>query len=280
MFWQELGRSIKEQFFTTDKLLIYVRVLINIIIITAGAWVTNQVLKWLLNLVKRRKEERYAQTIVPLIQSLLRYLVLALAIILILRVVGLDYRTIIAGAGVAGLAIGFGAQTLIKDFISGFFIIFEGLLAVGDYIYSGQIEGAVEKIGLRVTQLRAYDGTLWVIPNGELTRFGNRSRDFMRVLVNFDLAYEQEVEKGLAVAMAAAEKWYQENQARCLEKPEVQGLLKFGESGLGVRVVCRVKPGEQWVAERELRLFLKRAFDEAGVEIPFPRRVVYNRQES
>jgi small conductance mechanosensitive channel len=280
MFWQELGRSLKEQFLGPGKLLIYTRAMINIIIIVVVAWGLNRFLKWLVGLIHRRREERYVRTMVPLLQSLFRYLILILALILMLRAMGVDYKAILAGAGVAGLAIGFGAQTLIRDFISGFFILFEGLVAVGDYISTGQIEGTVEKIGLRVTQLRAFDGTLWTIPNGELTRFGNRSRDFMRVLVTFEIAYEQNAEKALAVAAAAAENWYRQNENRCLEKPEVQGLLNFGESGLGVRVVCRVKPGEQWGAERELRLYLKRAFDEAGVEIPFPRRVVYQRHSS
>jgi|UniRef100_A0A7V3PV27 small conductance mechanosensitive channel len=277
MFWQELGRSLKEQFFAPGKMLVYVRALINILIIIVGAWGITRGFKWLISRIHRRKEERYVRTIVPLVHSLARYFILIIAVILILRAVGVDYKAILAGAGVAGLAIGFGAQTLIKDFISGFFILFEGLLAVGDYISTGQIEGTVEKIGLRVTQLRAFDGTLWTIPNGELTRFGNKNRDYMRVLVSFDIAYEQNADNVLAVVAQASEKWYQENQSLCLEKPEVQGLLSFGDSGLGVRVVCKVRAGEQWEAERKLRLQLKQAFDAAGVEIPFPRRVVYHR---
>jgi len=205
------------------------------------------------------------------------YFVLAVALVVILRVMGVDYKAILAGAGVVGLAVGFGAQTLIRDFIAGFITLFEGLLAVGDYISVGSVEGTVEKIGLRVTQVRAFDGTLWTIPNGELTRFGNKSRDFMRVFVMFDVAYEQDPERAMQIASQVADEWYRQNQGLCFEKPEVQGVLNFGESGMTVRVICKVVPLKHWQAERELRLRLKKAFDACGVEIPFPRRVVYRR---
>ncbi|MCX7731827.1 MAG: mechanosensitive ion channel family protein [candidate division WOR-3 bacterium] len=278
MFWQELGKSLAEQFFGPSRLLSYARSFINVLIIVTGAWFATKLFNLVVNRIFRQKEERYFRTVVPLVQSLFRYLILALAIVLILRAVGVDYKAIIAGAGVVGLAIGFGAQTLVKDFISGFFTLFEGAIAAGDYIVTSNLEGTVEKIGLRVTQIRAFDGTLWTVPNGELTSFGNRNRDYMRAIVGFDLAYEQNAEQGMKVAEFGAKTWYARNRERCLDIPEVQGLLNFGDSGMRIRVVCKVKPGEQWAAERELRLEIKKALDEAGIEIPFPRRVVYNRQ--
>lgn len=257
----------------------YVRALINVILIVIGAWIVTKVFNLVISRIFRHKEERYFRTVVPLTQSLFRYVILVFGIVLIMRAVGVDYKAIIAGAGVAGLAIGFGAQTLVKDFISGFFTLFEGAIAAGDYIVTSNLEGTVEKIGLRVTQIRAFDGTLWTVPNGELTSFGNRSRDFMRAIVLFDLAYEQNVDIGMAVAARAAEEWYTKNQGRCLDKPEVQGLLNFGDSGVQIRVVCKVKPGEQWAVERELRQEIKKAFDAQGIEIPFPRRLIYTRKE-
>ncbi|MEN9979968.1 MAG: mechanosensitive ion channel family protein [candidate division WOR-3 bacterium] len=278
MLWQELGKSLAEQFFGPGRLLSYTRAFINTLIIVTGAWLVTKLFNLAVSRIFRQKEERYYRTVVPLIQSLFRYVILALAIVLILRAVGVDYKAIIAGAGVLGLAIGFGAQTLVKDFISGFFTLFEGAIAAGDYVVTSNLEGTVEKIGLRVTQIRAFDGTLWTVPNGELTSFGNRNRDYMRAMVTFDLAYEQNAEQGMKVAALVAENWYARNHERCLDRPEVQGLLNFGDSGVRIRVICKVKPGEQWAVERELRLEIKKAFDESGIEIPFPRRVVYTRK--
>lgn len=99
----------------------------------------------------------------------------------------------------------------------------------------------------------------------------------MRAIVVFDVAYEENPERALAVAQEVAQSWYQENNERCLEPPVVQGLVSLGESGMSVRIVCKVKPMEHWGAERELRLLIKKAFDENGIEIPFPRRVIYQR---
>ncbi len=276
-FWQRLADELLRHLWVPDKMILYVRIGITITIIILAAWFSAKIFNLVVRAVLRRKKEPRIKTILPLLQSLFGYFVLVVALILILRVMGVDYKAILAGAGVVGLAVGFGAQTLIRDFISGFFTLFEGLIAAGDYIAVGNIEGTVEKIGLRVTQVRAFDGTLWTIPNGELTRFGNKNRDFMRVLVVFDVAYEQDPERAIQIASQVAEEWYRQNQRICLEKPEVQGILNFGESGMTVRVLCKVTPLQHWQAERELRLRLKKAFDSHGIEIPFPRRVVYQR---
>jgi len=137
--------------------------------------------------------------------------------------------------------------------------------------------GTVEFIGVRRTLVRAFDGTLYTIPNGELTRFGNKNRDYMQAIVSVELAYEQDAEKGLAVAQKVADDWYSQRQDIALQRPEVHGLLAFGESGLTIRVVARVQPLKHWEAERELRNRLKKEFDSQEVEIPFARRVVYLR---
>ncbi|MEO0068693.1 MAG: mechanosensitive ion channel family protein [candidate division WOR-3 bacterium] len=277
MFWHELGKSLQEQFFDGHRFVNYARSFINVILVIVVAWLVTRLFNIIIRGLLRSKRPGRFRTVMPLVQSLFGYVVLVIALIMVLRVIGVDYKAILAGAGVLGLAIGFGAQTLVKDFISGFFTLFEGAIAVGDYITTPVVEGVVEKIGLRTTQVRAFDGTLWTIPNGELTSFGNRSREFMRAIVTFDVAYEQNPERAMAVAQEVALLWYEENKARCLEPPLVQGLINFGDSGMGVRIVCKVKPMEQWQAERELRMRLKRAFDQAGVEIPFPRRVIYQR---
>jgi small conductance mechanosensitive channel len=225
----------------------------------------------------RRAQERRAKTLVSLVNSVLGYGLALVALILVLRAVGVDYTAILAGAGVVGLAVGFGAQTLVRDFISGFFLLLEDDISVGDWIVVGDTSGSVESIGLRATKLRAWDGTLYVVPNGELTRFGNRNRDFMRALVTVDVAYGQDAAAGMARAQAVADAWYSERAALCLEPPFVQGLLDLGESGVRIRIVVKTLPLRHWEAERELRLRLKAAFEADGIEIPLPQRVVHLR---
>jgi small conductance mechanosensitive channel len=212
-------------------------------------------------------------------RSLIYYVFFFIALIMVMRVLGVDFSAILAGAGVIGLAIGFGAQTMVRDFLAGFFLLFEDSVNVGDFITKGTISGTVEFIGIRRTLVRAFDGTLYTIPNGELTTFGNKNRDYMQAVVNVDLAYEQDAEKGLALAQKVADEWFQDRRDIALAQPKVQGLLTFGESGLTIRVVAKVLPLKQWEAERELRVRLKKEFDSQDVEIPFARRVVYLKKD-
>ncbi len=282
MFWHALSESLRRQFLEPERLAQYASRFINIvIIIVLAALVWNVVRRLARGLLKseRLRRTRRPRTVVSLVYSLAGYFILFFVSVLCLRVLGVDYTTILAGAGVVGLAVGFGAQTLVKDVISGFFLLFEDLVGVGDYITTSDIRGTVERVGLRACQVRGFDGTLYVIPNGELTRFGNQNRGFMRALVTVDLAYEQDPALGMAKAREVADAWYAENRPTALEPPEVHGLLSLGESGMTIRIVAKVQPLQHWEAERQLRLRLKQAFDTANVEIPFPRRVVYTRTD-
>lgn len=276
MFWQ----ALRAQLLSPEKLAGYAVKAIHLVLVVAIAWLVYLVVTRILRRLLSRggPKERRARTLVSLIQSLVGYVILFVAVILALRTLGVDYTAILAGAGVVGLAVGFGAQTLVRDFISGFFLLFEDLISVGDFVTVGDVSGTVERVGLRATQLRAFDGILHVIPNGELTKFGNANRGFTRALVTVDMAYEQDAEKGLSVAREAVERWYEGNKELALEPPVVQGIVAFGESGVRIRVIVKVQPMQHWDAERSLRLSLKQAFDAAGVEIPFPRRVVYSKQ--
>jgi small conductance mechanosensitive channel len=225
-----------------------------------------------------RKIQR-SKTMVPLLRSVSRYLIYFVAGVAVLQQLGIDATAIVASAGVVGLAVGFGAQTLVKDLISGFFLLFEGLIAVGDVITVGEHTGEVEAIGIRVTQVRKLSGELRIIPNGEITSFGHLKRDFSRAVVNVGLAYEQDHEAGLGVLASAARAWAAQHGDLALDAPDVQGIVDFGASECTARVIVKVKAGEQWGAERSLRGAIKRAFDDAGVEMPFPRQVFYQRGE-
>ncbi|MFO7675393.1 MAG: mechanosensitive ion channel family protein [bacterium] len=281
MLWREVIRELSARLWSAERLAGLAIKAGQVLAIVAGAWFLSLVVRRLLGRLlsghSRLAQKPSARTAMTVLRSLVYYVFFFVALVMVLRVLGVDFTAILAGAGVVGLAVGFGSQALVRDFLAGFFLLFEDAVNVGDYIVAGEVRGTVEFIGIRRTQVRSYDGTLHTIPNGELTRFGNMNRDFMRAMVTVDIAYEQDAEKGMAVAREAADRWYAEHGDVALSPPEVQGLLNLGESGLTIRVVVTVRPMRQWSVERELRLLLKSAFDKAGVEIPFPRRVVYRR---
>jgi small-conductance mechanosensitive channel len=280
MVWRELLAAFRSKLVTPEKLAVTLSKLVDIVLIVAAAMLLYTIARAIARRLLRATHARRAATYINVIRSIMGYVIFFFVLVMILRVFGVNYTAILAGAGVMGLAVGFGAQTLIRDFISGFFLLLEDLIRVGDFITVGDVEGTVEVVGMRVSKIRAFNGTLHTVPNGELTRFGNQSRGHMRAIVALDLAYEQNAEKGMTLAREVAEQWYKENADNAIEPPVVAGLLKFGEAGVQVRVAVKVKPGRQWEAEQQLRLRLKQAFDSSGTEFPSPRRVVYIRSDS
>ena len=217
-----------------------------------------------------------AVTLGTLLQSTAGYVVWAIAGIMVLSEVGLDIGALIATAGIAGLAVGFGAQTLVKDVIGGIFLLFDDILHVGDLVTIDGHTGTIEEIGVRLIKLRKFDGELVMIPAGEVRTFGNKSVQWARAIVPVGLSYGQDVDAILPVMERVATEWVAEHEDIVLdESPQVQGLMDFGDSSVTARVVVRVAPGEQYAAERELRQRLKRAFDAKGIEIPFPQRTTH-----
>jgi small conductance mechanosensitive channel len=224
------------------------------------------------------KRRQRVLTVADLVGSVARYVVWGVATIMLLAEIGLDVGPLLAGAGIAGLAIGFGAQTLVKDVISGLFLLFDDTIGVGDLIRFGDDAGVVEYVGLRLIKVRKFDGELLMIPAGELRVFGNKSIGFARVIVNVGLSYEEDVNRALGALEEVAREWAQTDEAKRImleEAPEVQAVMDLGDSAVTARVVVQVIPGEQFQAERDLRRLVKKRFDEMGIEIPFPRRTVY-----
>ena len=224
-----------------------------------------------------------AFTVSNLIMSATRYVVWTFATIMVLAAVGLDIGPLIAGAGIAGLAVGFGAQTLVKDVIAGLFLLFDDIIHVGDLVTYGTTTGTVEAISLRLVKVRKFDGELVMIPAGELRTFGNKSVGFARVIVPIGVSYEQDLDEILDVLNEVAQEWaaVPENKETMLEEvPVVQAVTDLGESSVSARIVVQVIPGTQFPAERDLRARIKRRFDAQGIEIPFPRRTLYLRQEN
>lgn len=220
-----------------------------------------------------------AKTLLPLLLSLERYTIYFIGFIIILREIGIDTSAILASAGVLGLAIGFGAQNTVKDFISGFFLIFDGLIMVDDVIAISDVTGVVEKIDLRNTLVRDFHGRLWSFPNGDVRTFGNYNRQWTRAIAEVGMAYEQDVSTGINALKEVAEQWASENPDLVVEKPEAQGVLSLDDSCVALRIVAKVKPDQKWAVERDLRWRIKDYFDKNDIEIPFPRRVVYHKKD-
>lgn len=218
---------------------------------------------------------RRVDTIVPLLQSLTKYIVTFFAIILILQELGVDARALLAGAGVVGLAIGFGAQTLVRDIVTGIFLLFEDTISVGDTVQIDDLTGVVEEITLRVTRLRLFSGALVTIPNGQITKIANYNRGFTRAVVEVSIAYEADVDRVMEVLREVAETYCQSHQNVVLEPPVFHRIVQLGSSGVTVRIVLKVLPKEHWSVERELLYLIKKAFDREGIEIPYQKQTIY-----
>ena len=260
----------------------------HIVVVLVLAWLiiravgkgTRRWMKRFEDLPEIHPRRQRAYTVSGLMTSSVRYVVWPIVIIVILGEMNIDIAALIATAGIAGLAIGFGAQTLVKDVISGVFLLFDDTIHVGDFVKVGADEGTVEFIGIRLIKVRKFNGEVVMIPAGELRIFSNQSIGFARLIVEVGLSYEQDIDTILPIMEEVAGTWAAENKDIILEeKPTVQAITTFAESAVNARIVMQVVPGKQWQAERDLRLLLKRAFDERGIEIPFPRRTLYMREE-
>lgn len=217
-----------------------------------------------------------AETVSQVFVRTIDVLIVVVAAILVLAEVGVSLAPLIAGAGVVGIAVGFGAQSLIRDTLTGLFILLEDQYRVGDIIEIAGVGGTVEELGMRRTVLRDLDGVLHTVPNGEITVASNMSRGWSRVNLNISIGYATDL-AGLRTLvdevgrqMAADAAW----EPLLLEPPAVLRVDAFEESAIAVKVVAKTPPGKQWEVAGELRQRLKAAFDDAGIEIPYPHRVV------
>jgi small-conductance mechanosensitive channel len=229
--------------------------------------------------VPTEEQAQRARTLTRVIYSTALVAMAIIAGLMILRELGLDITPLIAGASVAGVALGLGAQTLIRDVIGGFFILLEDQFAVGDSIQVGNIGGAVEKMTLRATFLRDLEGTLHVIPNGEIRIVSNLTKNWSRAMVDLGVAYEEDIGRVMAALGRIGHDLYQDEEFAplLLEEPTVTGVEALGDWAVTVRIMAKTKPGKQWQVARELRRRIKESFEREGIEMPYPRQEVLMR---
>jgi small conductance mechanosensitive channel len=221
--------------------------------------------------IERRRQR--AATIGSVLKSMSTLLISGLAFVLILGELGINLGPIIASAGVVGVAIGFGAQNLVRDFLSGVFMMLEDQYGVGDVVDLGAASGTVEAVGLRITTLRDLKGTVWYMRNGEVLRVGNSSQGFAVAVVDVPLNYTADVERATAVLAEAAEAAAKTEALteNMLEPPEVLGVESVTPEGIQLRLTAKVRPGKQWMVQRALRAHIISALEEAGFEPPMSR---------
>jgi small conductance mechanosensitive channel len=262
-----------------------VRVVLRVLGIWVLAWLAWRVVR----LTARRIEsavddgddsittlrEKRGHTISQLLRSVGRVVIITIAVLLTFNVF-INIAPILAGAGILGLAISFGAQSLVRDIISGFFILLENQFAVGDVIEAGGKSGSVERMTMRVVVLRDLEGAMHVIPNGEIKVVSNRTRGWARAVVDIGIPYKEDVDRVMGVIRDEAAQYSTDPVwGLQLDGPvEVLGIESLGESSVVIRTLIKTQPGSQWNVAREFRRRLKIRFDRETIDIPFPQRQV------
>jgi small conductance mechanosensitive channel len=221
--------------------------------------------------VMNRRAQR-ARTIGSLLKSIVSGVIFAVVLVMVISELGYDITPLITSAGILGVALGFGAQSLVKDFLSGIFMIFEDQYGVGDSINLGEVAGTVEAVSLRVTRLRDVDGTVWYVRNGEILRVGNQSQNWARSVVDIAVGYKEDVARVRRILQEVAHDLWEDEEFRHLiiEEPEVWGVQSLGPDSVVVRVTLKTMPQEQWRVSREMRERVKARFDAEGIQMPLP----------
>lgn len=276
--------------------------LLQVVLIVVVAWLLSRLLRRLVRRIVGRMKSRgglapFGDTkggyvsprrsqrldaIGTVLSSAVGFLVWAVALFTILgSTFGLNIGPLLAGAGILGVALGFGAQDLVKDVLSGLFMLAEDQYGVGDVVDAGEATGVVEGISLRTTRIRDVTGTLWHVPNGEIRRIGNMSQEWSRALLDVRVAYRSDVDAAAEVIKAVADEMAAEDAyaSLFLAPPEIWGVESLDPDSLSIRLVVKTLPGEQWAISRELRRRIKMALDRADIEIPFPQRTIWLRRE-
>jgi small conductance mechanosensitive channel len=264
---------------------------LRIALILVMAWLVSRVLRSIIRRIERLSDdgdpnttselEKRAATISRILRQASAVLVWSVTLMLVLGEIGIDLKPILAGAGILGLAVGFGAQTLVKDVITGFFILLENQIRVGDTVTAAGCTGVVESVNLRTTVLRDYDGTTHIIPNSSITVVTNATRDWSRALLDIGVAYREDIDRcemvlrevGSSIEKDPA---FAKKLAGSFEYP---GVVKLDDSAVVLRVLVKTQAHEGPAVLRELRRRVKKGFDAAGIEIPFRHvKIINDRQ--
>jgi small-conductance mechanosensitive channel len=260
---------------------------LTILLIVVAVVILNKILSKTISTLVRRAippqgyldpdaEVKREDTLIKVFSGVAKVLIYFIALFMILSEIGLDISPLLAGAGIAGVAFGFGAQYLVRDIITGFFLILENQFRVGDAIAVAGVSGTVEDITLRVTVIRDLDGVVHNIPNGEMTVVSNKSKDFSRVNLVVGVSYGDDIDKAATIINKVGNEIAEDPmwKDKINEAPQFLRVDNLNDSSVDLRIVGETKPLEQWAVTGELRRRIKYAFDREGIEIPYPQQVV------
>ena len=259
---------------------------IRILAIVIGAFIVVQIFRLVIRKFRKKllppgqlesERAKRTETLVRITENVTQVVIFSAAVLMCLKEFGIDIAPLLAGVGIVGLAVGFGAQSLVKDVINGFFILLENRMSVRDVVEIAGKSGLVESIGLRVTVLRDLEGNVHVVPNGEISTLTNMTKEWSRAVLEIGVAYKEDVDNVIEILKEVGEdlKTDEAFGPLLLEPLEVLGIESFGDSSVNIKLMFKTKPIMQWKVAREFRLRVKRAFDEKKIEIPFPHRTLY-----
>jgi small conductance mechanosensitive channel len=280
MNFADILNSVKIWALTTGVKIVLI-VIVSLVIIKVVKVALKRLSPVFLKHGKDEEAEKRAKTLTSVIQNVIIILVLVVAAITIIGQLGIEIAPLLATAGIAGVAIGFAGQSLIKDFINGFFLLLWDQIRVGDYIKISDKQGLVEMINLKMTVIRDFNGNVHYIPNGIIDVVTNMTKDYSRYLFEIGVAYREDVDEVVDVIKEIDEGLRKDPvfEEHILEPIEILGLDKFADSALIIKARTKTKPLKQWQVAREFNRRLKKKFDEQGIEIPFPHRTLYIGQD-
>ncbi len=260
----------------------------SLILILVLYFITKRVFRFSIKKIQVRLQAKYEKaakleegkrvnTLIGIVKGTLNIALAAIFVLIFLRELGIDIAPLLAGAGIIGLAVGFGAQELVRDVISGFFMLLENQLRVGDIVKINDTGGVVEGIELRTITLRDLAGVVHIFQNGKINSLSNMTKEWSGAVFDIGVAYKENADHVISIMKEVAEELRGSDDFKdfMLEPMEVFGLDNFGDSAIVIKARIKAVPGKQWVVGREYRKRLKAAFDKVGIEIPFPHRTIY-----
>ena len=281
-FWNELVAAMVK-WVIYDMPVILIILLIMFVLLRLNRLLFRRLNRLLISRSRRSEEEESIEaekrinTLTGILKGLGRIIIWTVFMMVILRRLGLDIAPLLAGAGILGLAVGFGAQELVRDFISGFFMLLENQIRTGDVVRINGTAGSVARIELRTTTLRDFEGVVHTFQNGKINTISNLTKEWSAASLDIGVAYKEDTDHVISVMRQVGDELYADPVFReiMIEPLEIFGLDKFDSSAIVIKARLKTKPGSQWPVAREYRKRLKLAFDSQGIEIPFPHTTLY-----
>ncbi len=281
-FWETFATKLSE-WIITDLPALLILIVLLIIVLRVSTVLIRKLKKVLVNKIAHHEEdpdleiEKRLNTLMGIVRTIVSVIIWSVFIMIFLMKINIDIAPILAGAGIIGLAVGFGAQELVRDFITGFFIILENQIRTGDVAVINGTGGLVEKIELRTITLRDLSGVVHIFQNGKINSVANMTKGWSAMLFDIGVAYKEDLGQVMQLMKEVADKMREEKEyeSQILEPMEIFGLDSFGDSALIVKGRIKTKPSQQWSIGREYRKRLKEVFDEHNIEIPFPHQTIY-----